>query len=119
MAPSRSVRDILHGDRTGVRPKRRLASESETDLKADAMGSIGAQFKQNTICKIKLKPPFNSNPKGFQPGISDWVQKGQLTRVQSKGIRHKTPRSLTSDEDSINPDPGTQLTDQERDKPRN
>ena len=105
VAPSRNMRKILHGDRTGVRHKMRLASESDKVRKADAKGSIGAYIKQNTISKLNLT--LNSNPKGLQTGNSDLVQKGQLSRVQSEGSRHQTPRSLTTEEDSINPDPGT------------
>ena len=114
VAPSNNKREIIQRDRTGVRQKLRPASESENVnvRKADARGSIGAYFKQNT--NSKLNHTLNSNPKGLKTGSSDIVQKGQLSRVQLEGSRHQTPRSLSAEEDSINPDPGTQYSDQER-----
>ena len=84
----------------------------KSEMKATAGGSIGALFKQNST--VKLRPPDNSTPKGVQLSITEWVQRGKLDRAQLMEIRHQTPKSNSTEEDSINLVSGSQNTVQER-----
>ena len=109
------------GDRTGVRMKGSIASGKVKRVKVPARGSIGAgtgasSYNYTISSKTpKLIHTLNSNPKGVQTSLTDWIQKGQPNRAQSMGSRHQTPGQTTLKRIPSNPEPGIEITDQESD----